>query len=150
MPSIRWGLCCQFLDSPIRFRAATHRYVATLEPAARREYLASIARDNAAALSDAVARCTELGIGAFRITSQILPLTTHPDSGYRLSDLDDDGSIARAFAEAGAAARAAGVRLSFIPTSSSCSTRNRSESSRRRSVRWMRKRRWRRSSARTC
>ena len=112
---IRWGLCCQFLDSPIRFRAATHRYVSTLEPAARREYLASIARDNAAALGAAVVRCTELGIGAFRITSQILPLTTHPDSGYRLSDLDDDGSIARAFAEAGAAARAAGVRLSFHP-----------------------------------
>jgi UV DNA damage endonuclease len=115
MPRIRWGLCCQFLDSPIRFRAATHRYVSTLEPAARREYLASIARDNAGALRAAVARCTELGIGAFRITSQILPLTTHPDSGYRLGDLDDDGSIARAFAEAGDAARAAGVRLSFHP-----------------------------------
>jgi UV DNA damage endonuclease len=114
-PRIRWGLCCQFLDSPIRFRAATHRYVSTLEPAARREYLASIARDNAGALGAAVARCTELGIGAFRITSQILPLTTHPDSGYRLSDLDDDGSIAAAFMAAGAAARAADVRLSFHP-----------------------------------
>jgi UV DNA damage endonuclease len=114
-PRIRWGLCCQFLDSPIRFRAATHRYVATLEPAVRREYLASIARDNATALSAAVSRCTELGIGAFRITSQILPLTTHPESGYRLSDLDDDGSIAAAFAAAGDAARAADVRLSFHP-----------------------------------
>ena len=114
-PRIRWGLCCQFLDSPIRFRAATHRYVSTLEPAARREYLASIARDNAAALRAAVARCTELGIGAFRITSQILPLTTHPDTGYRLSDLDADGSIAAAFAQAGEAARAADVRLSFHP-----------------------------------
>ena len=115
MPRIRWGLCCQFLDSPIRFRAATHRYVATLAPAVRREYLASIARDNAAALSAAVSRCTELGIGAFRITSQILPLTTHPDSGYRLNDLDDDGSITAAFAAAGEAARAADVRLSFHP-----------------------------------
>jgi UV DNA damage endonuclease len=114
-PRIRWGLCCQFLDAPIRFRAATHRYVSTLEPAARRAYLASIARDNAAALRAAVARCTELGIGAFRITSQILPLTTHPESGYRLSDLDDDGSIAGAFADAGEAARAADVRLSFHP-----------------------------------
>ena len=114
-PRIRWGLCCQFLDSPIRFRAATHRYAATLEPAVRREYLASIARDNAAALRAAVARCTELGIGAFRITSQILPLTTHPESGYRLSDLDDDGSIAAAFTAAGEAARAADVRLSFHP-----------------------------------
>jgi UV DNA damage endonuclease len=114
-PRIRWGLCCQFLDSPIRFRTATHRYVATLEPSARRAYLTSIARDNAAALDTAVERCAELGIGAFRINSQILPLATHPESGYVLSDLDDDGSIAAAFVTAGERARAADVRLSFHP-----------------------------------
>lgn len=114
-PRIRWGLCCQFLDSPIRFRTATHRYVATLEPVARRAYLTAIARDNASALSAAVARCAELGIGAFRINSQILPLATHPESGYRLEDLDDDGSIGAAFLEAGALARARDVRLSLHP-----------------------------------
>jgi UV DNA damage endonuclease len=114
-PRIRWGLCCQFLDSPIRFRSATHRYVATLQPDVRRAYLTSISRDNAAALGAAVRRCAELGIGAFRINSQILPLATHPVSGYRLDDLDDDGSIAAAFLEAGALARAADVRLSFHP-----------------------------------
>ena len=114
-PRIRWGLCCQFLDSPIRFRTATHRYVATLEPDARRGYLRAIARDNAAALDAAVRRCTELGIGAFRINSQIFPLATHPDSGYRLEDLDDDGSIAAAFRRAGERARAADVRLSLHP-----------------------------------
>jgi len=114
-PRIRWGLCCQFLDSPIRFRSATHRYVATLQPDVRRAYLTSISRDNAAALGAAVRRCAELGIGAFRINSQILPLATHPVSGYRLEDLDDDGSIAAAFLEAGALARAADVRLSFHP-----------------------------------
>ena len=38
-PVIRWGLCCQFLDAPIKYRTATHRYVATLSPAARRDYL---------------------------------------------------------------------------------------------------------------
>ena len=114
-PRIRWGLCCQFLDSPIRFRTATHRYVATLEPDVRRVYLTAIARDNAAALDAAVRRCTELGIGAFRINSQILPLATHPESGYGLEDLDEDGSIAAAFLEAGARARASDVRLSFHP-----------------------------------
>jgi UV DNA damage endonuclease len=114
-PRIRWGLCCQFLDAPIRFRTATHRYVSSLEPTVRRAYLTAIARDNAAALSAAVVRCTELGIGAFRINSQILPLATHPASGYHLGDLDDDGSIAAAFIEAGAQARAADVRLSFHP-----------------------------------
>ncbi|HEU5041219.1 MAG TPA: UV DNA damage repair endonuclease UvsE [Gemmatimonadales bacterium] len=111
----RWGLCCQFLDADVKFRAATHRYVRGLETATRREYLASIARDNAAALLAAVAECRRLGIGAFRINSQVLPLSTHPQSGYRLPGIDPDGSIEALFREAGDAARAADVRLSFHP-----------------------------------
>lgn len=114
-PRIRWGLCCQFLDASIRFRTTTHRFVGTLEPAARRDHLASIARDNAGALASAIDRCRELGIGAFRITSGVLPLVTHPVSGYRLEEIDDDGAIVAAFRAAGAAAREADVRLSFHP-----------------------------------
>ena len=114
-PGLRLGLCCQFLDAPVRFRAATHRHVMTLAPDARRAYLSSVARANAIALLHAVERCHELGIGAFRITSQVLPLATHPESGYTLDRLDDGDVIARAFAAAGAHARARGVRLSFHP-----------------------------------
>ncbi len=112
---IRWGLCCQFADGGVRFRQATHRYVATLEPPARLSYLRDIARSNAIALAHAVARCAELEIGAFRINSQILPLITHPVSGYRLQSLDDDGTITRSFVAAGALARTLGIRLSFHP-----------------------------------
>lgn len=111
----RWGLCCQFLDAPIHFRTATHRYVATLGATAGRAYLTAIARDNARALADAVRQCTALGIGAFRLNSQILPLSTHPQSGYTLAELDEDGTIAASFRDAGTQARAAGVRLSFHP-----------------------------------
>jgi UV DNA damage endonuclease len=112
---LRWGLCCQFLDAPIRFRTATHRHVSGLEPAAARNYLVAIARDNAAALLAAVERCAELGIGAFRINSQILPLGTHPESGYSLETLDPPGTIAAAFALAGRRASELGIRLSFHP-----------------------------------
>jgi UV DNA damage endonuclease len=112
---IRWGLCCQFLDAPIKYRTATHRYVATLTPAARRRYLASIAADNAAALAASVRHCRSLGIGAFRINSQILPLGTHPVSGYTLERLDRTGAIREAFLEAGRLARETDVRLSFHP-----------------------------------
>ena len=52
--SLRLGLCCQFLDSPIRFRTATHRFVSTLSRAERRTYLATIAADNAAARGSAI------------------------------------------------------------------------------------------------
>ena len=112
---IRLGLCCQFLDAPIRFRSATHRYVGRLDGDSRRAYLAAIAADNAGALAAAVERCAELGIGAFRITSGILPLATHPESGYALEALDPSGAIAEAFRSAGARARALDVRLSFHP-----------------------------------
>src|SRR4051812_17356230 len=109
---LRWGLCCQFLDSPIRFRTATHRYVATLTPKGRRAYLADIADHNAGALAAAIERCHELGIGAFRMTSQILPLATHPQSGYSLADLDPSGGIAEAYRWAGTLAEAYDIRLS--------------------------------------
>ncbi|HET8834286.1 MAG TPA: UV DNA damage repair endonuclease UvsE [Gemmatimonadales bacterium] len=112
---IRWGLCCQFLDAPIRFRSATHRYVSTLTPKARREYLGAIARDNAAALMAAVHHCRALGIGAFRINSQVLPLGTHPVSGYGLDRIDRTGEARRTFLEAAALAKQLDVRLSFHP-----------------------------------
>ena len=115
MSNIRWGLCCQFLDAPIRFRTATHRYVASLDAARRRAYLSDVVRSNAIALAHAVERCAELGIGAFRINSQILPLATHPATGYTLDDLEDGDVIRRSFAAAGALARLRDVRLSFHP-----------------------------------
>lgn len=112
---LRWGLCCQFADNAVHFRQATHRYVATLSPTQRSTYLRTIARSNAIALAHAVVRCFDLGIGAFRISSQILPLVTHPVSGYTLESLDFDGVITRSFEAAGQLARALDIRLSFHP-----------------------------------
>ncbi len=112
---IRWGLCCQFVDAAIKFRTATHRYVSGLEPGARRDYLAAIARDNAAALASAVEFCHVLGIGAFRINSQILPLATHPVTGYTLGALDEAADLAGEFAAVRPLAASLGVRLSFHP-----------------------------------
>src|SRR5918995_3392196 len=112
---LRWGLCCQFLDTPITFRSATHGYAGGLEAETRRAYLAEIAAHNADALAAAIERCHELGIGAFRVNSQILPLATHPVTGYTLEQLDPSGAIAGAFEWAGALARAYDVRLSLHP-----------------------------------
>lgn len=111
----RWGLCCQFTSNVPRFRTATHRYVSSLEPAARRAYLSAVVRSNAIALAHAVERCAELGIGAFRINSQLLPLATHPVSGYRLEELDQGAVIVDSFRAVARLARARGIRLSFHP-----------------------------------
>lgn len=113
---IRWGLCCQFVNADIKFRSATHRYVMGLPAGERREYLALIAWENAEALTQAVGECHRLGIGAFRINSQVLPLATHPVSGYTLGDLDEHrGLLADAFAHVRPLAQELGVRLSFHP-----------------------------------
>jgi UV DNA damage endonuclease len=74
-----------------------------------------IARDNAQSLIAAVERCHQLGIGAFRITSQILPLATHPESGYTMEQLDPSGEAEATFHLAGDLARLYDVRLSFHP-----------------------------------
>src|SRR5688500_11269856 len=49
------------------------------------------------------------------MSSQILPLVTHPVSGYSLESLDDSGVITRTFAAAGRLAQSRNVRLSFHP-----------------------------------
>ncbi len=111
----RWGLCCQFLDSPIKFRQATHRYVATLDEPERIHYMSEIVRGNGDALAAAVVKCGEMGIGAFRITSQIMPLSTHPVSGYRIDQLENPDAITDAYINARDLASRNGIRLSFHP-----------------------------------
>lgn len=114
-PLPRLGLCCQFVDAPISFRRATHRYVSSLDAPAGRAYLTGILRDNAAALLAAIQHCSDIGIGAFRINSQILPLATHPRSGYQLAELDVTGDIRSTFKSAGSLAAKLDIRLSFHP-----------------------------------
>lgn len=115
MTGVRWGLCCAFTDATPRFRRATHRYVAMLAPAEQRRYLSEVALANAVALAHAIERCHELGIGAFRINSQVLPLATHPVSGYTLPSLPRGERIVGAYRAAGALAAAYDIRLSFHP-----------------------------------
>lgn len=112
---MRLGLCCTFLEQPIRFRRSTARYLATLTPKARTAFLQQLLGDNAAALREAIAWCAGHGIGAFRLSSQIFPVYTHPEVGYRLETLDPRGAIREAYLAAGAAARAHGLRLSLHP-----------------------------------
>ena len=112
---MRWGLCCQFLDAPIKFRTATHRYCSALESGERQRYLSAIVLANAEALLSAIRQCASLGIGAFRVTSGLLPLATHPLSGYRVEGLPDAGSILDLFGHAKSEAKSRDVRLSFHP-----------------------------------
>lgn len=113
--ALRFGLCCTFLAEPIRFRTTTARFVSTLRPRERARHLRGIALHNAATLVDAVEWCARHGIGAYRVKSQILPLSTHPRFGYRLAALDRDGEVQRTFRKAARRAARHRLRLSFHP-----------------------------------
>jgi UV DNA damage endonuclease len=99
----------------VKFRAATHAHVRKLAPPMALAYLNAIALDNARALCDVLEYCARLGIGAFRITSQLFPLATHPDSGYTPDDLPAGAEVRRRLRRARDIAVANGIRLSLHP-----------------------------------
>ncbi|HEY8377162.1 MAG TPA: UV DNA damage repair endonuclease UvsE [Nannocystis sp.] len=111
---LRLGLCCTFLDAPIKFRTTTVRHASTLAPARRTRFLNELALHNAAALHAAIAWCADHRIGAFRVQSGLLPLYTHPEVGWTLAGREGRG-VAEKLEAARAAAQKAAVRLSFHP-----------------------------------
>ena len=70
---------------------------------------------NAEALLAALQFCARNDIGCFRINSQILPLKTHPQHGYRIEELPGGTEIVRRFQECGALARRLHLRTCFHP-----------------------------------
>jgi UV DNA damage endonuclease len=112
---IRLGLCCKFLDEPIRFRTTTATALLRLSRADALEKLSALCLENAAALREAVEYCAGHGIGAFRVNSQVLPVKTHPDAGYDVRELPGAAAITAAFRRCGRTARRRGVRLLFHP-----------------------------------
>ena len=112
---IRWGLCCLVVDAPLGLRSATHAYVSRLADDQRRAYLDAIALANVRTLIDMVDYCAQLGIGAFRISSQLFPLATHPASGYAIDALPGAREIRDGLARVRARAIDARIRLSFHP-----------------------------------
>jgi UV DNA damage endonuclease len=114
-PSIRLGLCCIFLEQPIKFRRTTVKAVKSMERDAASSKLSEICMANAEALQASLQFCADNGIGCFRINSQILPLKTHGDCGYEACDLPNGDKIVRRFKACGKYARTHDIRMSFHP-----------------------------------
>lgn len=112
---MRFGLCCIFHKEPIKFRRTTAAYLKRQGQEYARKYLAEIALANANALKAALVYCRDNGIGAFRINSQILPLKTHPEVGYAMTELPAHLKIIAAFKACGQFSRRHGIRTSFHP-----------------------------------
>jgi UV DNA damage endonuclease len=103
------------MKESIRFRRATAAYLGGLPRAAQLRHLSAICLHNARALGQALAYCQAHGIGCFRINSQILPLKTHPEVGYRTQDLPDCLDIIACFEAAGRYCRQHDIRTTFHP-----------------------------------
>ena len=110
---MRLGLCCAFRSEDIRFRTTTATSFSRLGRTARAAKLREIAAHNAMALAAAIRYCTAHAIGCFRVTSNILPLKTHPTLGYQAGQLGQD--IIAAFRSCGDLAREKQIRISFHP-----------------------------------
>ena len=112
---LRLGLCCTFQDQHLGFRVATAAHLATLSRGGAKDKLADILRHNARACAQAVRFCAALRIPAFRYSSRLLPLRTHPGAGYDPADLPGGRRIVEAFRDAGKLAADLGVRTLLHP-----------------------------------
>lgn len=112
---IRFGLCCIFVEEPIKFRTTTAKALLNLPPHARLQKVSSICLSNMQNLLLAVQRAHALRIGAFRILSTLFPRYTHPEVGYTLDILPDRDSIAALMTQIGHFASTHDIRLSFHP-----------------------------------
>lgn len=113
--TVRLGLCCQFLDAPIKFRNTTVKANLNMEREAALEKLSHLCEENARALQAALEYCVDHGIGCFRINSQILPLKTHAECGYQMGDLPRGSAIVKLFKQCGDYLREQGLRTCFHP-----------------------------------
>ncbi len=113
--SIRFGLCCLFLNEPIKFRRTTAKSLSRMRRSDAMEKVSRLALSNADALMDALRFCFDNGIGCFRVTSQILPMKTHPQFGYEVRDLPDGDEIVRRFRACGTFAGENNLRTCFHP-----------------------------------
>lgn len=112
---LRFGLCCLFLHEPIRFRTTTATALQKLSRAGQLQKLSEICLHNTRNLELALNTAHNLGIGAFRIMSPLLPRMTHPIIGYTLDQLPDGECIRATLESCRMYAHNQQIRLSFHP-----------------------------------
>ena len=112
---LRFGLCCQFVEQPIKFRTTTATNLLRLPP--RNDNTSC--RDFASRMPSRCCRpysfVRTTVLARFRIGSSILPIKTHPQVGYSVDELPDAEAIIMAFRRCGTFASQHGIRTVFHP-----------------------------------
>ena len=112
---LRFGLCCIFREEPIRFRQTTAKALLNLSEQERLQKLSRLCLENADNLVSAMETVHRFGIGAFRVSSQLLPRYTHPVVGYTLDSLPDFAGIVTRLEKVNQLRKQWDTRLSFHP-----------------------------------
>lgn len=112
---IRLGLCCKFLREPIKFNTTTATYLLRLKRSDAIKKVSALCLSNSKNLYKALEYCSVNQIGSFRVTSEILPVKTHPKAGYSLKDLPDYIEIINNFQLSREFAQGKSLRLTFHP-----------------------------------
>ena len=116
-PIPRLGLCCTFRKAKIAFRTLTamnlKRRISQGIPAVT--VVSSLIQHNISALLASVEYCSRHHIGCFRITSELFPLYTHPEFGYRLEQLPKYEKILNDLQQVRSKAQQHNIRLTFHP-----------------------------------
>lgn len=115
MENIRFGLCCVFREHPIRFKIKQAKYLKKFDRKLQLELLSETILENGEALLAAVKVCHNLGIGCFRINSRFFPLKTHPEVGYKLTELPGHDSIMELLTNVRSFSFTKDIRLTFHP-----------------------------------
>jgi UV DNA damage endonuclease len=112
---LRLGLCCKFYNEPIKFRITTAKYISGFKRKEQLKKISELCLGNVKSLLKSIEYCGQNHIGGFRVNSRILPLKTHPDTGYRIEDLEDSAQIKEMFILCRKKAEKSDIRLSFHP-----------------------------------
>ena len=118
---MRFGFACKLIDEngkqPYPNKSLSYTHFSKLDRDMQRQRLYEIATVNLTSLYDMIAHVSRLrrDMRMFRITSELLPLYTHPMIGHLYQEQQLATHIEHWLWKCGELARTGGVRLSFHP-----------------------------------
>lgn len=114
---VRFGLCCSFMEVPIKYRTTTARYLTTLRNKGENhlQYISDLIAFNISSLEKSILYCSKEKIESFRINSGFYPVCTHPDFCYALADLPNHSLLLERLQKINKLAQAHHIRLTFHP-----------------------------------
>lgn len=117
MSQIRWGLCCNFQEVPIKYYSTTVAYIHRLKSKKQdyHAYFNKIILSNLNSLIQTIDFCAQEKIGSFRINSHFFPLYNHVDYHYKLDEMADSAEIFHLLERCKKKAQEKNIRLTFHP-----------------------------------